>query len=242
MPRLFIDAPLRLGSPVQLPVAAVRHVQALRLRHGEPVVLFNGQGGETVADLILEGRNAAALPREHVPADRTLPHAITLAQALLSSEKMDLVVQKATELGVARIMPFASARSTSKLDADRAAKRLQHWQAVACAACEQCGMNRLPRIDPVAPLGEVVQAAVVQGAGRISLAIGAQQPIWALPRPQPDQGTMIAIGPEGDFTNEELALLDGAGFIRVSLGQRVLRTETAGLAAIAMLTAAWQLA
>jgi 16S rRNA (uracil1498-N3)-methyltransferase len=241
MHRFFIDVPLAAGTQVALDANAARHAQALRLRTGDTVALFNGRGGEYPAQLTFDGRKVRAVAVHHVADDRTAPVAITLAQAMLSSEKMDWVVQKATELGVAQIAPFAAARSTVRLDAERAGKRLEHWQGVARAACEQCGMNRVPVISPIMPLAALAADAQAQYASRVALAIGADAPLIAQPRPAAEHRAIIVIGPEGDFAPEELRALDDAQFTRVSIGPRILRTETAGLAALAMLSAAWQL-
>jgi 16S rRNA (uracil1498-N3)-methyltransferase len=241
MHRFFIDVPLAAGTQVALDANAARHAQALRLVSGDAIVLFNGQGGEYVARLTFEGRKARAVATHHVPDDRTAPVAITLAQALLSSEKMDWVVQKATELGVTQIAPFAAARSTVRLDAERAGKRMEHWQGVVRAACEQCGMNRVPVIAPITPLATLLTSTQADHACRMTLAIGASASLTAQPRPEAGQSAIIVIGPEGDFAPEELRALDQAHFTRVSIGPRILRTETAGLAALAMLAATWRM-
>ncbi len=241
MHRFFVDVPLAAGTQVELDANAARHAQALRLRTGDTVALFNGRGGEFPAQLAFDGRKVRAVAAHHLADDRTAPVAITLAQAMLSSEKMDWVVQKATELGVAQIVPFAAARSTVRLDAERAGKRIEHWQGVARAACEQCGMNRVPAISPIVPLAVLAAAAPAQYACRVTLAIGANTSLIAQPRPMAGQKAIIVIGPEGDFAPEELGALDDAQFTRVSIGPRILRTETAGLAALAMLAAAWRL-
>jgi 16S rRNA (uracil1498-N3)-methyltransferase len=241
MPRLYIDAPLAVGQTLQLPDENARHVQALRLREGDPVVLFNGTGGEYTATVSFSGRKVSASTQSFLADDRAPAHRFILAQALLSADKMDWVIQKATELGVAEIAPFAAARSTIKLDDARAEKRLAHWQGVARAACEQCGMNRVPVVQPIAPLAAVARRAHDEDMGRVALAIGTQRAPHELPAPVADSATMIVIGPEGDFSADELTLLDHHGFARLGLGPRVLRTETAGLVTVSMLTAIWRL-
>jgi 16S rRNA (uracil1498-N3)-methyltransferase len=241
MPRLFIDTPLAVGQTLQLPDDSARHVQALRLREGDPVVLFNGSGGEYTATVAFSGRKVSASTQSFLADDRTPAHRFVLAQALLSADKMDWVIQKATELGVSEIAPFAAARSTIKLDDARAEKRLAHWQGVARAACEQCGMNRVPVVHPIAPLAAVARRAHDEGLNRLALAIGAQRAPHELPQAAAGSATLIVIGPEGDFSAEELTLLDHHGFARLGLGPRVLRTETAGIAAVSMLTAVWRL-
>ncbi len=241
MHRFFIDTVLRANTQIELDSNAARHAQALRLREGDPVVLFNGKGGEYRGKIVFTGRKANVLLNSHLQQERSSPLSITLAQALLSSEKMDWVIQKATELGVTQIIPFAAARSSIKLDALRSAKKLAHWQAVVHAACEQCGTNKIPIIAEALSLPALIANTQSTHVHRLTLAIGATGLLSAQPKPKSTEPTLIVIGPEGDFTSDELALLDTAKFIRVSMGERILRTETAGLAALATLNARWDL-
>ncbi len=231
MPRLFVDAPLRPGAGLELPEATAHHaVRVLRLRAGDRVVLFDGRGGEYEAVLAMPGRDRVlAEAGEHRPVERESPLAVTLMQAVSSGEKMDFTVQKAVELGVAAIHPVLSARSVVRLDGERGAKKLAHWRRIAIAACEQCGRNRIPEIaEPVAlaryrpPAGAKI---LLSPAGTGKLAALARNPM------------VLAAGPEAGFEDAEERLLERAGFDAVRLGPRVLRTETAALAALAALNA-----
>ncbi len=241
MHRFFIDTVLRSNTQIELDANAARHAQALRLREGDPVVLFNGKGGEYLGKITFSGRKASVLLETHFSENRCPPSRVTIAQAMLSSEKMDWVVQKATELGVAQIIPFSATRSNIKLDAIRGAKKLAHWQAVAQAACEQCGMNQVPLITETLSLARLIQETQTTHIHRLTLAIGTNKLLHSQPKPALTESTLVVIGPEGDFTPEELTLLDAANFTPVSMGPRILRTETAGLAALAMLNASWNL-
>jgi 16S rRNA (uracil1498-N3)-methyltransferase len=231
LPRLFVDAPLQPRTSIELPEAAAHHAaRVLRLRSGERVVLFDGRGGEYEATLAMPGRGrVVAEAGEHRPVERESPLAVTLVQAVSSGEKMDFTVQKAVELGVAAIHPVLSARCVVRLDGERGAKKLAHWRRIAIAACEQCGRNRIPEIAaPVAleryraPAGARILLSPA-GAGR--LAALARSPV------------VLAAGPEAGFEEAEERLLERAGFAAVRLGSRVLRTETAALAALAALNA-----
>ena len=223
--------PLQPRANIELPEAAAHHaVRVLRLRAGDRVVLFDGCGGEYEARLALPGRGRVlAQTEEHRALERESPLAVTLVQAVSSGEKMDYTVQKAVELGVAALHPVLSARSVVRLDGERGAKKLAHWRRIAIAACEQCGRNRIPTIaEPVAlaryraPEGARI---LLSPAGTGSLAALARSPV------------VLAAGPEGGFDDGEERLLERAGFAAVRLGPRVLRTETAALAALAALNA-----
>jgi 16S rRNA (uracil1498-N3)-methyltransferase len=240
MPRFYISTPLTPGL-VPLPAQVVHHIAVLRLQAGDAVTVFDGTGGQWQATLQAQGKQWWARIDTHTPQDRGNTHAVTLVQALTSTEKMDWIVQKCTELGVARILPFAAARSTVKLEGERATKRVAHLQAVAIAACEQCGLNRVPQVAPVQTLAQCIAQLKDEQAQLISLALQNAQPLRSVLAPVPPRQAAIVIGPEGDFTPAELAQLDAAGSMRISLGPRVLRTETAGLAALAMLQAVWGL-
>ncbi|HUK06076.1 MAG TPA: 16S rRNA (uracil(1498)-N(3))-methyltransferase, partial [Burkholderiales bacterium] len=224
-PRLYVEAELRPQARVELPEAAGHHAaRVLRLRTGDRVVLFDGRGGEFEARLDLPGRGRAfAETGEHRDLERESPLCVTLVQGVSSGEKMDFTVQKAVELGVAALHPVLSARSLVRLDGERGAKKLAHWRRIAVAACEQCGRNRIPEIaEPVAlarfrpPEGAKILLSP-SGSGR--LAALARNPL------------VLAAGPEAGFEREEERLLERAGFATVRLGPRVLRTETAALAA-----------
>jgi len=229
--RLFVDAELRPLSGVELPEATAHHAaRVLRLRDGEVVVLFNGRGGEYGARLALPGRGRVlADTGEHHAIERESPLAVTLVQAISSSDKMDFTIQKAVELGVAAIQPVLTSKSLVRLSAEREDRKLAHWRRIAIAACEQCGRNRLPEVRPPilldryrAPDGSKILLSP-SGAGK--LAELAKTPV------------VLAAGPEAGFSEAEAALLLRAGFQAVRLGPRILRTETAALAALAALNA-----
>ena len=229
--RLFVDAGLASRASVELPGAAAHHAaRVLRLRDGDAVVLFDGRGGEYAARLAMPGRGRVlAELGERRDLERESPLAVTLVQAVSSSDKMDLTVQKAVELGVAAIHPVLTAKSLVRLSGEREAKKLAHWRRIAIAACEQCGRNRIPEIrEPVAlqryrfPAGAKI---LLSPSGSQKLANLAKSPV------------VLAAGPEAGFSSEEEAFLLRAGFAPVRLGPRILRTETAALAALAALNA-----
>jgi 16S rRNA (uracil1498-N3)-methyltransferase len=239
--RVFVPGPLAAGSVIALPDQAAEHVvRVLRLRSGAALSVFDGSGGEHAAEITEVGRRAvSARVGAHHAIERESPLQATLVQGLARGEKMDWIVQKATELGVARIVPVTTERSVVQLEGGRADKRVAHWRAVAIAACEQCGRNRVPVIDAPVALAE---AAALAGAGpRWMMAPGAARSLYdhaaglaALPPPhQP----WLLVGPEGGLTEAEAALAARGGFVPVSLGPRVLRTETAGVAALSLLQA-----
>jgi 16S rRNA (uracil1498-N3)-methyltransferase len=236
IPRLYVDSRLAPGEDASLPAQAAAHaVRVLRLQPGDAVTLFNGDGNEYPARLLAANAREATVHIEScTPAATESPLRITLAQALARGEKMDWIVQKAVELGVAAVVPLATERSEVKLDDRRASKRLEHWRAVAIAACEQSGRAVVPSIDAPQPIERWL--ATLDRAGdetRLVLHPGEARSARAL---QPVPRTLtLAAGPEGGFGERDLARLHDAGFTALSLGPRILRTETAGLAAIAAL-------
>lgn len=236
-PRFFVPSPI-VESELALPPAAAHHaLRVLRLRPGDPVVLFDGRGGEWRGRILSAGSGgviAAGLERDS--AERASPLTVTLAQALPGGDKMDWVVQKAVELGAAAIQPVESARCVVRLDAARADKRRRHWQEVAVAACEQSGLNRVPEVRPLASLSGWLSRPD-PAALRLRLAPDAERSLRELEAPAGP--VVLLIGPEGGFTDGEAQAAETAGFIPVRLGPRVLRTETAGLAALAALQALW---
>jgi 16S rRNA (uracil1498-N3)-methyltransferase len=237
--RLFVDVPLAPGNTLPLPREAARHaLQVLRLRAGDPVILFNGDGRQYPARLLAADDPRAArvcVEGAEAPARESCLR-ITLVQALARGEKMDWIVQKATELGAARILPVISERSEVRLDGARRKKRRDHWLAIAIAACEQCGRNVVPGIAPPESLEACLSAhPPATGEARWMLHPGGTMRL----RDTVSAATevMLAVGPEGGFGDNDLAVLRGAGFHGLALGPRILRTETAGLAAMAALQA-----
>jgi 16S rRNA (uracil1498-N3)-methyltransferase len=227
--------------------------KVLRARSGDELVLFNGDGREFTAVIeAVRGPRVSAAVGAARTIDRESPFALTLVQCVPRGDRMDFIVQKATELGVACIAPVLSQRSVVRLDQTQAASKRAHWQAVAVSACEQCGRNRLPTVQTPQPLLDYLGAlppGAASGiadsgatAGLLRLVLEPEQapalsPMSNLNRAAGTAGALIAIGPEGGFGPEELEAFRLSAFSRVALGPRVLRTETAAIAAIAVLQA-----
>jgi 16S rRNA (uracil1498-N3)-methyltransferase len=237
--RVFVDAPLAVGRIVPLPDFAADHVlRVLRLSEGAPLTCFNGDGQDYLGILRHQGRGAALAIGAVEAAVPESPLALTLAQSICRGEKMDLVLQKATELGVVRILPLVSERTEVRLDAERVARRLAHWRGVVLSACEQCGRAVVPEL--LAPAALDALAELAAGNERALLLDPEGEPLNASAmNASPPRRIIVTVGPEGGFAEREIVALRGAGFTRVRLGPRVLRTETAGLAALAALQMAW---
>ncbi|AAZ96108.1 conserved hypothetical protein [Thiobacillus denitrificans ATCC 25259] len=236
-PRFFLDQTLSLGARFGLPAGPARHAaRALRLAAGDALTLFNGRGGEYTASVERITRDEVAVAitgfRE---IERESRLAITLAQGISSGERMDYTLQKATELGVTAIQPIAAKRSVVKLAGERAEKRVAHWQGVVASACEQCGRNRLPSIAAPLPLAQWLGTGTDERL--LFLSPLAQARLADLAAPS-GRDVLIA-GPEGGFEADEIAALHAAGAVPIRLGPRVLRTETAALAALAAMQTLW---
>jgi len=238
IPRFHLPVPLTVAATLNLPEAAAHHAaRVLRLRNGDAITLFNGQGGEYAARITAIGKHDVTVAIErHDPVERESPLPVTLVQAVSSGERMDLTIQKAVELGVARIVPVESERCVVRLKGARAEKRVAHWQQVVISACEQCGRNRIPEVRMISPL-DVWLAAEVSDAFRWVLLPGANTALRDLPRPQ--KPIELLVGPEGGLTDVEADAARRAGYQPVRLGPRVLRTETAAPALLAALQALW---
>ena len=233
-PRFFVDLPLAAGDLLALPAEVEHHaLRVLRLRHDAPIVLFNGRGGEYPAALQVGGAAVRALVGAFDPIERESPLRLTLIQALVAADKLDWIVEKAVELGVHRILVVPMQRSVVRLDATRAARRVQHWTDVARAACGQCGRNRVPPVEYLDGI-EAALAALPADELRLLLQPSANRPVRL---PSAGDRAALMVGPEGGLVEAEVALALHAGFVAVRLGPRVLRTETAGLAALAALQA-----
>lgn len=233
--RAFVERPLAPGDEVALPEDAATHlVRVLRLREGEACVLFNGDGHDYAATLLAVGkREVRARIDARAAVDNESPLRITLLQGIARGEKMDWILQKGTELGVAAFVPVASERSEVRLDAERADKRVAHWRSVVRSACEQSGRARVPGVAAPRSLAAALDAS--PAGTRYLLDPFAQQAIGTV---QLDAAEcVLAIGPEGGWSPRDRGQLLDAGFIGVRLGPRILRTETAGIAAIAALQA-----
>lgn len=240
MPRFYSPIPLVCGAEIDLPEGAVRHVQVLRLQPGDAITLFDGgaqgQGGEFEAIVLHMGRNSVRVRIDaHLALEREAARAVHLLAGITAGERMDWLVEKATELGVASITPVAAERSVLRLKGERADKKRAHWQAVAVAACEQCGRNRVPEIRALQPLAHWLGAH--RDALNYVLAPGGAAGF--ADEPEPKDVVHLLVGPEGGWSEVEIAAFDAAGCRPVRLGPRVLRTETAGLAAVAALQARW---
>jgi 16S rRNA (uracil1498-N3)-methyltransferase len=235
--RLFHSQNLASGREICLDDAAARHaVSALRLKKDDAVVLFNGMGGEYPARIIGIVKNGVTvLTGDWQNIEREPLLQILLAQAVSSAEKMNLTVQKAVELGAAVVQPLASQRGVGSTSAAHAQKRVQHWRKVAIAACEQCGRNRIPQIAEMISLKKFL---AISGKGmRIMLSPEGGASFKQLEFK--DRAIAVLVGAEGGLTSEESRAARDAGFIPVTLGRRVLRTETAGLAALAAIQTLW---
>ena len=231
MPRFYCPAPLHTGLTLSLPPGAARHVQVLRLQPGNVITLFNGEGGEFDATVTRMGRSDVDVEvGEHRPVEREAARAVHLLAGITANERMDWLVEKATELGVASITPLVAERSVLKLKGERAEKKLAHWQGVAVAAAEQCGRNRVPLIHPAVSLKEWLAHAAPGERWVLSLSEGTQ----ALSHMAGSAPVTVLSGPEGGLSPTEEALALSAGFLPVTLGPRVLRAETAPLAVLAI--------
>jgi 16S rRNA (uracil1498-N3)-methyltransferase len=231
LPRLHCAAPLAGGRSVDLPPGAARHAQVLRLQPGAAITVFDGRGGEYGAVIERMGRSdVQVLVGEHRPIEREPRRAVHLAVGIPANERMDWLVEKATELGAASIQPLIAQRSVVRLSHERGARRQAHWQGVAIAACEQCGRNRVPPVHEPAELAAWLREQQVGGTRWVlSLGRDASEPAA---EPDADPWTVLS-GPEGGLTPEEEAAARTAGFRPLSLGPRVLRAETAPLVALA---------
>jgi 16S rRNA (uracil1498-N3)-methyltransferase len=233
--RVHVDAALSVGARVVLPESSAAHlVRVLRLEPGDDCVLFNGDGHDYGARLLSAGkRGAEAEIVSRRATGNESPLRIVLLQGIARGEKMDLILQKATELGVAAIVPVQAERTEVKLDAERLAKRIGHWRSVVVAACEQSGRAQLPALSPPATLADAANG-VPAAALRLTLDPAGEHSLATMAAPA-TATIAIAIGPEGGWSPRDRETLRGAGFAGLRLGPRILRTETAGLAAIAAL-------
>jgi len=232
-PRVYVPEATAPGQEPALPEEAARHlVKALRLTPGDAVTVFSGNGGEFTAELAGSIKSPTVRLGEHHPTERESPLATVVWAGLSKGEKLDWVVQKATELGVTEIRPVHTARSVRRLDSAKAAKNRQRWHKIAAGACEQCGRNRLPVVAEVADLTSALTEPV--SAGLVLDEAGA--PAAGPPGETP---LHLLIGPEGGLTEEELATAEAAGFKRTALGPRTLRTETAAVTALAWAQTRW---
>ncbi len=243
-PRIHVDTPLAAGAAFILPPGASRHVQVLRLQPGAAITLFDGHGGQWQAEVLAMGRkDVSARLLVHQALERELHSPVTLALGMPANERMDALVEKATELGVAAIVPLVCERSVLRLAGERAARRSAHWQAIAVAACEQSGRNRVPRVHPpqllrdwLATLPATSLATMPAPGLRLVLSLGANtQPLRTRLHAAGPGPVSLLSGPEGGLSPAELAAAEAAGHLPTTLGARVLRADTAPLAALAVI-------
>lgn len=238
-PRFYCPGPLSPGALIDLPDQAAHHaVRVLRLGPGDRVRLFSGEGGEWQAEIVSVRKSAVAVrvgSLSHRDVEAALR--VVLAQGISSRERMEFTLQKAVELGVAEIFPLETRRSVVRLDAQRAGRRVEHWQNLVCAACEQCGRNRIPPVHPVLDFADWLGTLGPDGSPlRLLLSPGARLSLRDLSAPS---SVLLLVGPEGGLTPEEEQLAGTCGFRAVRLGPRILRTETAALAAVSAMHALW---
>ncbi|HEX6019791.1 MAG TPA: 16S rRNA (uracil(1498)-N(3))-methyltransferase [Burkholderiaceae bacterium] len=232
---MHVDQPLEPGMELALGAHGTRHVQVLRLQPGDALTLFDGRGGQWGGTITaMSRREVRARPLHHEGIERELSTHITLAVGMPANERMDGLLEKATELGAAAIQPLVCERSVLRVAGERALRKAAHWHAVAVAACEQCGRNRVPAIgEPVGLIEWLRSPAAATDAARWLLSPGVARP-WP-PTRERTARVLLLSGPEGGFTVQEEAAALAAGFVACSLGARVLRADTAPLAALAWL-------
>jgi len=237
MPRFHCSVPLSAGASLALPSGAARHVQVLRMQPGDALTLFDGTGGEYAATVERMGRSDVSVTvGAHLAVEREAPRAVHLAVGMPANERMDWLVEKATELGVASIQPLATAHGVLRLAGERAEKKRAHWEAIAVAACEQCGRNRVPAIHPVQSFSAWIEAQGGPGAPAARLVLSLAEGTRSLAGMGTDgQGVTVLSGPEGGLSAAEEQQAIARGFAPVTLGARVLRAETAALAALVSL-------
>ena len=239
MARFHCPPPIPRSGSFELPPDVAHHAaRVLRLREGDPVQLFDGHGNEhhgVIAELV--GRSVVVSGLSTIEVDRESPLKVLLAQALTSSEKMDWVLQKATELGVTEFQPLATERSVARLTNERAEKRNEHWRQVAISACEQCGRNQLPEIH--APLDIILWLQQMREMPFTKFILLPDGTASLRLQPEPQDKIIILVGAEGGFTQAESVAAIQCGFASIRMGSRVLRTETAAIAGLAALQTLW---
>jgi 16S rRNA (uracil1498-N3)-methyltransferase len=244
MPRIYTPDPLSTGHSLALDAAAARHVQVLRMQPGDVLTLFNGLGGEYAATVEQMGRsNVQVMVGEHHSIEREASRAVHLAIGMPANERMDWLIEKATELGAASIQPLMTERSVLRLTGERAEKKQQHWQAAAIAACEQCGRNRIPTIHSPVLYSKWLQAQQIPAVNAtelivmkalLSLQSDASSTFNWASKQAPQAPLLCLAGPEGGLSPVEESAAIQAGFTPITLGPRTLRSETAPLAALAL--------
>lgn len=238
MPRFFYPHSMSIGAVVALPSPTAHHINVLRIAPGNSITLFNGEGGEYTATLTtIDKKEVLAEIKTFSPREVELPYAITLAQGLPEGSKMDWIIEKAVENGASAIQPLATQRSVIRLSAERAAKKISHWHGIVVAASEQCGRNRLAHLNEPANFHDWTDQRDLHT--RILLTPRADQSLSSWIRHHPHQALTVIVGPEGGFTEQEESLACTKGVLPLSMGNRILRAETAGIAAIAAINSLW---
>jgi len=232
MSRFFADIPLDMNQVIELPEVVFHHwVRVLRANIGDQATLFNGLGGEYDVELIeIQKKNAMVRVLSFNPIDRTEPYFVTLGQVMSKGDRMDYAIQKATELGVGAIQLLTSERCEMRLKYDRDQKKIDHWQQIAIAACEQCGLNRIPQI--LAPM--TLESWLPQTQSELKLVLAPIQAPKPLPASLPKTISLL-IGAEGGLSTTEIEMAEKSGFLKWQIGERILRTETAPVVALAQL-------
>ena len=238
MTRLYCNAPLSVNSRLELPASAARHTMVLRLKQGDDVMLFNGEGGEYRAKIVDIHRHGTTVDIfSYQPRENELSYRITLVQSMPEASKMDMVIEKAVELGVAQICPVESQRSVVRLTEERAEKRAIRWKSIIIASSEQSGRNRFTELKEITSFQKWIEGHSPRPILILSPHTTDSLADWAFLH-QPQDVTLV-VGPEGGFSREEEELAIRHGALPLSLGTRILRTETAGMAAVSALTAIW---
>ncbi|MDH5765863.1 MAG: 16S rRNA (uracil(1498)-N(3))-methyltransferase [Gammaproteobacteria bacterium] len=234
--RIYLDTDLNLNTTVELDRQSSHHLtRVLRLRNKQQFTIFNGKNGEYTAELILDNKKTFASIIHHSNISTTPSISITLLQCISKSDRMDLAIQKATELGCSKIIPLISEHTSINLNDDRQHKKLSHWKSIIISACEQCGRNELPELSPVINLSELINTPL-SGTKLVfdplsDSSLHSIKPV--------DNNYFLLIGPEGGLSDNEVKLSRQAGFTGIKIGNRILRTETAAIAGISAIQSLW---
>ena len=236
IPRIYTEQNLQANAAFELGPGPSAHIaKALRMRTGDSLILFNGEGGEYKASIVaLEKKFVQIRTQEHNPAELESPLQLALGIAISRGDRMDWIVQKATELGVVSITPLMTQRTEVKLKGDRAEKKHAHWRQIIISACEQCGRNRLPELNNLMDLNSWLPSVKAQRKFVLHHRNTSAQKLEQQPT-----SVAILVGPEGGLSDQEIDQAGNQGFEALTLGPRVLRTETAPLAALAILQSRW---
>ena len=248
--RFYCPIEITTGQIIELPANVAHHAaRVLRLEQGDEITLFNGNGGEFSAIIARISKSGTMVEvAEQFDIERESPLNITLVQAVCASEKMDWIMQKGVELGVSRIQPIVTKRSMVKLAGERADKRVRHWQQIVISACEQCGRNHVPQVLPLLSLPDWLDGQMIEWRNLchgtphnlcFMLSPTAEKSLCDFPKVTQVAALTLLVGPEGGFAPEEEAAALVIGFVPLRLGERILRTETAALAAVAAMQALW---